>query len=374
MKKKYRIGLVGFAHMHVLDQIKPFLAMPERVEWIGAADVKPMIASEYFESSSRSMNLRLCREQCGFETVWEDYRELLEQKPELVLVNCENAYHGIVIPEILSRGIHVVVEKPLAYSAEHAMAIDRAARIGGAQCMINWPTTWQASIRLGQKLVSEGAIGKVYRFQFRNPDSMGPFSYGQMMTERQLGREWWHQEVAGGGSLLDYCCYGTILSNWYLGEKPQSVYGLKANFNHRFGDAEDYAAITVRYPEAVSILEGTWNTVSSGYPSGPIVWGEEGALIVENGGDHGIHANVCVYRDRYSTVPSEVYSSDDYPLLQGRSNLAEEVFHHLETGEPIHYTMDLQNNLWSAAILDAGIRSSHSQKMEMIKTPCWTIG
>ena len=24
MKKKYRIGLVGFAHMHVLDQIKPF--------------------------------------------------------------------------------------------------------------------------------------------------------------------------------------------------------------------------------------------------------------------------------------------------------------------------------------------------------------
>ena len=34
--KKYRIGLVGFAHMHVLDQIKPFLSMPERVEWIGA--------------------------------------------------------------------------------------------------------------------------------------------------------------------------------------------------------------------------------------------------------------------------------------------------------------------------------------------------
>ena len=48
MKKKYRIGFVGFAHMHVLDQIKPFLAMPERVEWIGAADVKPMVESEYF--------------------------------------------------------------------------------------------------------------------------------------------------------------------------------------------------------------------------------------------------------------------------------------------------------------------------------------
>ena len=45
--KKYRIGLVGFAHMHVLGQIKPFLSMPERVEWIGASDIKPMVESEY---------------------------------------------------------------------------------------------------------------------------------------------------------------------------------------------------------------------------------------------------------------------------------------------------------------------------------------
>ena len=74
------------------------------------------------------------------------------------------------------------------------------------------------------------------------------------------------------------------------------------------------------------------------------------------------------------TVPSKVYCSDDYPLPEGRSNLAQEVFHHLETGEPVHYTMDLNNNLWSAAMLDAGIRSSRSLKMEEVKTACWTIG
>ena len=67
-----------------------------------------------------------------------------------MLVNCENAFHGTVIPEILLRGIHVVVEKPLAFSTQHAMAIARAARIGGADCMVNWPTTWSASVRLGQ--------------------------------------------------------------------------------------------------------------------------------------------------------------------------------------------------------------------------------
>ncbi len=74
------------------------------------------------------------------------------------------------------------------------------------------------------------------------------------------------REAALAGLLL----LGTILSDWYLGEKPQGVYGLKANFNHRFGDAEDYASLMVRYPEAVSILEGTWNTISSGYPLGQL--------------------------------------------------------------------------------------------------------
>lgn len=372
MTKKYRIGLVGFAHMHVLDQIKPFLAMPERVEWIGAADVKPLVEPEYFESSSRAMNLKNCQEQCGFTRVFEDYKELLEQKPDLVLVNCENAFHGVVIPEILMRGIHVIVEKPLAYSTQHAMAIERASRIGKAECIVNWPSTWSVGVRLGQKLVSEGAVGKVYKFQYRNMDSLGPFSYGQVMTERQMGKEWWHQEAAGGGSLLDYCCYGTILSNWYLGETPLGVYGLKANFSHRFGDAEDYATLTVQYPEAVSILEGTWNTVSSGYPTGPIVWGEKGALIVGSSKDH--RPCVSLYFDRYSTTPNKVYDANEYPLPAGRANLAEEVFHHFETGEPLHYTLDLKNNLWSAAMLDAGIRSSRSLKMEEVKNACWTIG
>ena len=373
MKKKYRIGIIGFAHMHVLDNIKSFIAMADRVEWVGGADVKPLVEPESNENATRGVNMETCREICPLPHIYEDYKDVLDLKPDIVLVNCENAYHGIVIPEILMRGIHVIVEKPLAYSMEHAMAIERGSRIGKAEVITNWPSTWQANIRHGQKLVSEGIIGKVYRFQYRNQDSLGPFSYGQNMTDRELGLEWWHQEAAGGGALLDYCSYGSVLSRWYLGVKPLSAYGLKANFNHRFGDAEDYATITVRFPEAVAHLEGTWNTISSGYPTGPIVWGEKGALIVESG-NHGKNARVCIYKDRYATTPSEVYNSNDYPLPDGRSNLAEEVFHHLETGEPLHPTLELYTNLDAASILDAGIRSSKSLKMETIQDACWTIG
>ena len=47
-----------------------------------------------------------------------------------------------VISEIVSLGIHVIVEKPMAYCVEDAMAIARASKIGGGSVITNWPTAW----------------------------------------------------------------------------------------------------------------------------------------------------------------------------------------------------------------------------------------
>ena len=373
MNRKYRIGLLGFAHMHVHDQVKAFLKCKEKIDWIGCADVPPITASISNQPSTRSANMRFCIEQCGIQNVYEDYHKLIDLKPDIMLVNCENAFHGKVISEVLMHGIHVIVEKPLAYSMEHAAAIERASRMGHATVITNWPVAWQSGIRLAKQLLDEGVIGNVYRFQFRNQDSMGPFSYGQTMTDAELGSEWWHQDAAGGGSMLDYCCYGSMLSVWYLNAKPLSAYGLKANFGHRFGDAEDYASILVKFPEAVALLEGTWNTISSGILSGPIVWGEKGALIVDNG-VHNEHVKVLLFTERYSQTPSKIWEADDYPLPAGRATLAEEVFHHLETGEPLNPMLALDTNILATQILDAGRRSAISGREEHTRGVCWTIG
>ena len=57
------------------------------------------------------------------------------------------------------------------------------------------------------------------------------------------------------GALLDYCCYGACLSRWFFGEKSVAAYGMTANFNSPYGNVEDYATITVRFPQGVAILE-----------------------------------------------------------------------------------------------------------------------
>jgi len=54
--------------------------------------------------------------------------------------------------------------------------------------------------------------------------------------------------------------------------------------------------------------------------------------------------------------------------------LAEEFIHHIETGDPLHPTLDMWQNVEAMAILDAGIRSAVSGQMELVNTPSWCIG
>lgn len=48
--------------------------------------------------------------------------------------------------------------------------------------------------------------------------------------------------------------------------------------------------------------------------------------------------------------------------------------HHMDTDEPIHYTAQPEFNLDAMAILDAGIRSSDSGKIELVNNLHWQIG
>src|SRR5690606_28573099 len=128
-------------------------------------------------------------------------------------------------------------------------------------------------------------------------------------------------------------------------EAAEAAWGIKANVNSHYGDADDNGVITVRFPKGIGILEGSWTTVNVGVPNGPIIYGTKGTMIVNHPG----RTQVAVYKEKKTLtheqllaetnkkvaegypVPTEVYDSD--PLPEGRDTLAREFIHHLETGE-----------------------------------------
>ena len=58
-RQKIRFGVIGFAHLHVLELIRGFLQMPEQYEFIGAADTRPMIETDFSGRFSRNSNKAL---------------------------------------------------------------------------------------------------------------------------------------------------------------------------------------------------------------------------------------------------------------------------------------------------------------------------
>ncbi|MDQ1316962.1 MAG: hypothetical protein QG588_611, partial [Candidatus Poribacteria bacterium] len=111
-------------------------------------------------------------------------------------------------------------------------------------------------------------------------------------------------------------------------------------------------------PSAMGILEGTWTTWDHGVSSGPIVYGTTGTLIVEGA--------VRVERGHGQNT---IFKPE--PIPEGRHQVSWEFIHHLETGEPLHPTLEMNFNLQAMAILDAGVRSANSGKLETVNTTTW---
>jgi predicted dehydrogenase len=186
------------------------------------------------------------------------------------------------------------------------------------------------------------------------------------MSGPERGATWWHQADTGGGAMLDYCCYGAMVSRWYVGEQAIAAMGMKANLDSQWGDADDNAAVLVRFPGAMALLEGSWTTFDHGVPTGPIVYGTTGTLVVEQ-----LRGKPIVRLER-GHGQTTIYETE--PLPAGRQNVAGEYVHHLDTGEPLHPTLEMMFNLEAMAILDAAVRSASSGKLEPVDNAAWRIG
>jgi len=375
MSKTYRVGIIGFAHMHINHVAALFAAHPQ-VEMVACADTVPDVPERRDAPYTRGWNLNHALENLGVPKAYACYPAMLEQEQfDLIICCSENAKHPEVVEACAGAGVHVCVEKPMAVSLADALRMVRAVQAAGTTLVINWPMTWSPSARKAKALIDEGVIGRVLEVRVRLGHT-GPLGPGAAhagveetaapMSGFERGATWWHQTAAGGGAMLDYCCYGSMVGRWYIGEPAVAAIGMRANLNSPWGDADDNGAMIVRFPRAMGLFEGSWTTWDHGVPGGPIVLGETGTLVVETRDGQPV---VRLERGHGDTT---IYEGE--PLPAGRSNIAEEYLHHLETGDPLHPTLEMMFNLEAMAILDAGVRSAESGRLELVNNGAWQMG
>ncbi|TFG88929.1 MAG: Gfo/Idh/MocA family oxidoreductase, partial [Candidatus Atribacteria bacterium] len=240
-----RIGIAGLSHSHVLLLLKNLDRTD--IEIVGIYEADTLLAGRYIKQYSLDRNI-----------VFATLEEMLEKtKPEGVVTFTSIYEHMEVVAACAPRGIHVMVEKPLAVSLVHARAMSRLAGKYEIMILTNYETSWYPSNYRCLELIREHRIGELRKIIVYDGHK-GPM---EIKVNREF-LEWLTDPLLnGGGAVTDFGCYGADLITWIMkGEKPQSVYAVLKQYKPGiYPNVDDDATIILTYHSAVGLINASWN-------------------------------------------------------------------------------------------------------------------
>ena len=343
--KVLRLAVAGATHGHV--------------GWIlGRKDKSDVSLVGVYEPNKELTQRYIKQYGLKAEIFYTDLAKMLETvKPEAVVAFGSIYEHMMVVEACAPKGIHVMVEKPLATTNEHALRMEELAKKNNIYLLTNYETSWYPTTEKTYRLVNDSAfVGKIRKVVIRD-GHQGPKEIG-------VGKEFldWLTDPLqnGGGALIDFGCYGANIMTYLMkGEQPVSVTAITQQLKPAiYPKVDDDATIIVAYPGAQCVIQASWN-----WPFGRKdmdVYGETGSILVSNSTKMLVRntksateksrdislAEVGVYQDPFS------YFAD---VVKGRIQL------------PKNGLYSLENNLTVVKILDAARESAKSGKTVYFK-------
>ncbi len=269
-----RIGILSFAHHHGEAYIAN-LRRIEGVELVGVSDDDPM----------RGQTIAAQNNARYFHT----YEDLLEEKPDGVIICTENNRHREMVEMAASRGINVLCEKPLATTLEDAKAIVDACDKAGVLLMTAFPMRFSAPLLEIKARIDHGDFGDVYCFNATNQ--------GELPTKH---RSWFvDPELAGGGAIIDHTVHLVDNMRWFTGAEVKTVYAKSNRIFHA-----DEVEVETGALEMLTFDNRMFATIDASWcrPQYWPTWGglgfemvtQRGAVIVD-----AFRQNINVYRHEW---------------------------------------------------------------------------
>ena len=188
-----------------------------------------------------------------------DYRELLDrEKPEAVVVAVPTIMHREVALEAISRGIHLLVEKPVAYTVEEGEEIIGAARSAGVLLTVGHIERYNPAILELHRRLVRGDLGRVFQIHARR---LGPFP----------------PRVRDVGVVIDLASHDVDIMRFLTGSEVSRVYAETARRIHT--NHEDLLSGLLRFKDnSIGVLDINWLTPTKIREL--MVTGEKGMFLV----------------------------------------------------------------------------------------------
>ena len=249
-----RVGIIGLAHGHVSGflnggNLTPAGGALKRtdVQIVGIVDPDRHLFDTYAQRYHLPPSL-----------YYASVGEMISQAhPQAALVFTSTFDHTKAVEECAKRGVHVMMEKPMAVSYKDALAMADAAKRGNVHVLVDYETSWYASNLAARNLVASHALGDIRKVVVRDGHK-GPKLIG---VQPEFFAWLTDPRLDGAGALYDFGCYGADLMTWLMkGEAPLSVTAVTNQLQpEAYPKVDDEAEIVVKYRTAIAIFQASWN-------------------------------------------------------------------------------------------------------------------
>jgi len=213
VRDKLRVGVVGAGV--VLDRYH----MP-------AINGVPEVARTIIVDADGA-RARRAAERYGFPEWSTDLADLASHA-DLAIVLVPNGFHARVSCQLLSQGVHVLCEKPMARNADECLTMIESANRGRAQLAVGHNRRFRQHVMLARQLLQRGLIGDVVSIQ---GEEGSPADWPRSSS-------YFDPQQSGGGALMDVGIHSIDLVRWLVGEFGEVEYKGNANGTGVESDAE----------------------------------------------------------------------------------------------------------------------------------------
>ncbi|MGI6567388.1 MAG: Gfo/Idh/MocA family oxidoreductase [Firmicutes bacterium] len=250
--------------------------------------------------SNRPDELEEFTTRFGINKSYSDYHEMMKD-PEIDIVSIcvPNFLHHAVAMAACEAGKHVVCEKPLATTMEHAREMVEAFDKKGLKLMYAEDWNFAPALVRAKEIVDEGAIGRILYIRAKESHNGSHSPFAQTL------------DYCGGGALLHLGCHPASFVRYITGQEVVEVVasiteGFEKNLVHHGLEGEDFGVALLTLADGTrAVIEGNYVT-QGGMDDCVEIYGTEGVVKV----------------DLTFGSPLSVYSSRGYSYVLEKADLS----------------------------------------------------
>ena len=246
-----RVGVIGcgtISHSHLRSYAKS-----GRAQIVAVADPIQAVAEA-------------CAQEYGAKA-YSDYADLLRSEDlHAVSICTPPPSHCEITEQAVSRGLHVLCEKPLAMSVEEGTAMVAAARRANVLLLTAFCNRFYTPIAKAKEWIDAGKLGPLHHLRLR-------FAGVELMPGT-----WLADPAQGGGILWETAPHYVDLFRYLVGEM-KNIYAKGGTLAQDIPGTDTVAFLAESVDGVVGTLEGSW---SSPHTEKRVeVFGERGAIVID---------------------------------------------------------------------------------------------